>query len=180
MDELVFIAFWQRIFKLPLKTFQNIVILCFQFVKFPCAKYILKAEMKVVEFSFFITNVCLCTCINGIKKPDISWQKFLISFNSVTRSTFCSFRLNIIIKQWKYRIANILNWEGIFFQGRFSCYTLRMLIHFVFHHSDWHYSKSIWKMKFKVAFYIPAKIYLFKVNDSNTRKSCEISSIISY
>ena len=34
--------------------------------------------------------------------------------NSITRSTCCSARLNIMMKRWKYRMANILHCRAIF------------------------------------------------------------------
>ena len=73
--------------------------------------------MRMVEFSFFITNFCyILPKANGIDKPDICRQKFLTSFNSITISTCCNARLNIMMKRQKYRMANILNCHTPFLQ----------------------------------------------------------------
>ena len=57
---------------------------------------------------------------NGIEKSDICWQKFLILFNSLTRSTCCNLRLDIMMKRWKYRMTNILNCHVIYYKFRSS------------------------------------------------------------
>ena len=53
--------------------------------------------------------------VNRTEKPAICSQKFLTSFNSITRSNCCNVRLNMIKRQ-KYRMANILNCLEFFLQ----------------------------------------------------------------
>ena len=73
-------------------------------------------QMKMVDCSFFIKNFCyIFSNADGIEKQGICWQKFLTLFYSITRSTCCNVQLNIIMKRWKYRMANILNCYAIFF-----------------------------------------------------------------
>ena len=96
-DELVLIAFWQTFFKLPFKYLQNIIILCFEFVKFPWEKYnILRAE-EVGQMLFLHNEFLLYICINEMEKLDICCQKFLTLFNSITKST--CYNLSIMIKR---------------------------------------------------------------------------------
>ena len=52
----------------------------------------------MVECSFFITNFCyIFSNANGKEKPDKCGQKFLTSFNSITRSTCSYVSVNIMI-----------------------------------------------------------------------------------
>ena len=114
-----FYCFLINSFQITFKYLQNLVIVCFQFVKFLWKNYhMLKADkdgrMRMFclhkEFLLYISSNA-----NGIEKSDICWQKFPTSFNSITRRTCCNVKLNIMMKRWKYRMANVLNCREIFF-----------------------------------------------------------------
>ena len=113
-----FYCFLTNIFLITFQYLQNIAILCFEFVTFPWKNVICYKQMKMVKSSFFIKNFCyIFSNANGIEKPGICWQKCLTFFNSITRSTYCNVKLIIMMKQWKYRIANILNCYAVFSQS---------------------------------------------------------------
>ena len=85
-DELVFITFWQTVFKLPFQYLQNIVILCFQFVKFIWEKYNVLGADEDGQW-LFLHNKFSCFCyifsnVNGIEKPGIQFnnKKHLLQF----------------------------------------------------------------------------------------------------
>ena len=110
-----FYCFLTNNFQINFKYLQNIAILCFQFVKFPWKNITCQKPIKMVECSFFINNFCyIFSNANGIEKPGICWRKILTLFNSIKRRTFCNVKLNIMMKRWKCRMANILNGCAIF------------------------------------------------------------------
>ena len=51
------------------------------------------------------SNCYIFSNANGIEKSDICWQKFLTSFNSIIISTCFNVWLDIMMKRWKYRMA---------------------------------------------------------------------------
>ena len=115
-----FYCFLANIFQITFKYLQNIVMLCFQFVKFPWEKYhMLSADEDGRMPMFSLLNEFLLYIFsngNWIEKLVICWQEILTSFNSITRSTCCSVRLNIMMKRYKYWMANILNCHVIFYK----------------------------------------------------------------
>ena len=108
-----FYYFLRNIFQITFKNLQNIIILYFLFVKFPWEKYHMpRADEDGWMWMFSLHNEFLLYIFsnaNGIEKSDICWQKFLTLFNAVMRSTCCSVRLNTMMKQKKYGMANILS-----------------------------------------------------------------------
>ena len=77
-------------------------MLCFQFAKFPWEKYhMLRTDEDGQMQMFSLHNEFLLYIFSNakaIEKSDVYWQKFLNSFNSITRSTCCNVRLNIMMK----------------------------------------------------------------------------------
>ena len=110
-----FYCFLKNIFQIIFKYLQNIVILWFQ--KFTWEKYHMLREHEnggmVALQNDFLLYILKCT---WIEKSDICWQKFLTSVILIKRSTSCNVRLNIVMKQWKYKMARILNCRAIFLQ----------------------------------------------------------------
>ena len=89
-------CFLTNIFQISLKYLPNIVILCFQFVKFPWEKYMLRVDEDGRMLCLSWQRMFIFSNTNVIEKSDICWQKFLTSFNSITKSTCCSVRLNMM------------------------------------------------------------------------------------
>ena len=112
-----FYCFLTNIFQITFKYFQNIIRLCFHFVKFRWEKYnMLGADEDGRICSFFITN-CWYTFsnANGIEKLHNFCTKIFnfVQFNH--KNHCCNVSLYIMMKPWKYSMANILNCCTIFF-----------------------------------------------------------------
>ena len=96
-------CFLTKIFQITFKYLQSIVILCFQSVKLPWEKYhMLRGDEDGRKQMFSLHKEFLWYIFSnakGIEKSGIYWQKFLASFKSITRSTCCNVRLNIMMKR---------------------------------------------------------------------------------
>ena len=68
----------------------------------------------MVESSFFVTNCCYAfSNANGFEKPD-NLLTNISSFVQFNYKNHCyNLRLNMMMKWWKYRMANILNCYAI-------------------------------------------------------------------
>ena len=107
-------CFLANTFLITFKYLQNIAILCFHFVKLPWKKYMLEADENgrmLFLHNEFLLYIFKCKWNRGTRHL---LTKISIFVNSVTRTTCCNARLNIMMKRWKYRMANILNCRAIF------------------------------------------------------------------
>ena len=96
------LLFLTNIFLITFKYLQNIGILCFHFAKFPLKNIICWKNMKIVECSFFITNFYYI--FSNVKCKWNGETRHLLTkmstfVNSITRSTCCDARLNIMMKR---------------------------------------------------------------------------------
>ena len=93
---------FDKIFLMTFKYLQNIGILCFHFAKFPLKNIICWKQMKMVKCSFFKTNFYFI--FSNVKRKWNRETRHLLTkistfVNSITRSTCCNARLNIMMKQ---------------------------------------------------------------------------------
>ena len=94
---------------------QSIAILCFQFVKFPWKKYnMLEADENgrmLFLHNEFLSYIFKCKWNRETRHFPTKMSTFV---NSITRSTWCNAKLNIMMKPWKNWVVNILDCHANF------------------------------------------------------------------
>ena len=115
----IFYCFLVNIFQITFKCLQNIVRLCFHFVKFSWEKYnMLRADedgRNLFLYNELLVYIFKCKWNRETEKPHNFWTQ-IFNFDQYNHKNHCcNVSLNIIMKLWKYSMVNVLNCPVFFF-----------------------------------------------------------------